>query len=241
VPFQVPKRSTKHRRTKPRQTELPFRQHGGARKGAGRKPKADRAGVAHRQRSALATRHPAHVTLKLRPGLRPLRRQAERAAILAAFARGKDRFGFRLAHFTIQNDHLHLIAEADDRLALRRGLQGLAIRIARALNKLWSRRGKVFADRYHDRILTSPREVRNALVYVLGNGKHHAAAGRMVRVPQAIDIYSSAPWFDGFRERIVVRGIDTIEPPLAAARSWLLRLGWRRHGLLDIHELPATG
>jgi REP element-mobilizing transposase RayT len=232
VPFQVPKRSTKPRRTKPRQTELPFRQHGGARKGAGRKPKADRAGVAHRQRSALATRHPAHVTLKLRPGLRPLRRQAER---------GKDRFGFRLAHFTIQNDHLHLIAEADDRLALRRGLQGLAIRIARALNKLWSRRGKVFADRYHDRILTSPREVRNALVYVLGNGKHHAAAGRMVRVPQAIDIYSSAPWFDGFRERIVVRGIDTIEPPLAAARSWLLRLGWRRHGLLDIHELPATG
>ncbi len=186
------------------------------------------------------------MTLKLRPGLPPLRRQAERAAILAAFARGKDRFGFRLAHFTIQNDHLHLIAEAADRIALRRGLQGLAVRIARALNKLWSRRGKVFADRYHDRILTSPREVRNALVYVLGNGKHHAATGRMVRVPQAIDIYSSAPWFDGFREhgfreRIAVRGIDTIEPPLAAARSWLLRLGWRRHGLLGIHELPATG
>lgn len=229
------------RRGKPQQAELPFRQHGGARKGAGRKPKADRAGVAHRQRSPLSTRHPAHVTLKLRPGLPPLRRQAERAAILAAFARGKERFGFRLAHFTIQNDHLHLIAEAADRVALRRGLQGLAIRIARALNKLWSRQGKVFADRYHDRILTSPRAVRNALVYVLGNGKHHAAKGRMVRVSQAVDVYSSAPWFDGYRERIVVRGIDTIDPPLAAARSWLLRLGWRRHGLLGIHELPATG
>jgi REP element-mobilizing transposase RayT len=237
----VPKPSTQPRRRKPKQTELSFRQHGGARKGAGRKPKGDRAGVAHRQRSTLANRHPAHVTLKLRPGLPSLRRQAERAAILAAFARGKDRFGFRLAHFTIQNDHLHLIAEATDRIALRRGLQGLAVRIARALNKLWSRRCKVFADRDHDRILTSPREVRNALVYVLGNGKHHAATGRMVRVPQAIDIYSSAPWFDGFRERIAVRGIDTIEPPLAAARSWLLRLGWRRHGLLSIHERPATG
>ena len=234
-------RAAKPSRRKPQQAELPFRQHGGARKGAGRKPKGDRAGVSLRQRCALAMQHPAHVTLKLRPGLPPLRRQAERTAILTAFARGKDRFGFRLAHFTIQNDHLHLIAEAADRTALRRGLQGLAIRIARALNKLWARRGKVFADRYHDRILTSPREVRNALVYVLGNGKHHAATGRMVRVAQAIDAYSSAPWFDGFREPITVRGTDTIEPPLAAARSWLLRHGWRRHGLLSIHELPATG
>ena len=197
--------------------------------------------MSHRQRSLQATRHPAHVTLKLRPGLPPLRRRAEREVILTAFTRGKDRFGFRLAHFTIQNDHLHLIAEAADRTALRRGLQGLAIRIARALNKLWQRRGKVFADRYPDRALTSPREVRNALAYVLGNGKHHAAAGRMVAaVAQHLDVFSSAPWFDGFREPITVRGIDTREPPLAAARTWLLRIGWRRHGLLSVHDAPRS-
>jgi len=47
------------------------------------------------------------------------------------------------------------------------------IRVAKGLNKLWARRGKVFADHYHDRILRTPREVRNALCYVLHNAKKH--------------------------------------------------------------------
>ncbi|MFY9344421.1 MAG: hypothetical protein WAT39_18150, partial [Planctomycetota bacterium] len=181
---------TGSRRGTPRQGKLPFRQHGGARKGAGRKPKAHLAGVPHRQRCAVAARHPAHVTLKLLPFLPRLRQKGEYAALRTAFAAGKERFGFRLCHYAILNDHLHLVVEAADRVALRRGLQGLAIRIARALNKLWARKGKVFADRYHGRVLTSPREVRNALVYVLGNARKHAAEGRMLAVPQAIDTYT---------------------------------------------------
>jgi hypothetical protein len=109
------------------------------------------------------------------------------------------------------------------------------------LNRLWRRRGTVFADRYHDRILKTPREVRTALVYVFGNARHHAAMGRMVAVHAVIDTFTSAPWFDGFRERLTVRGLDTIERPITDARSWMLTLGWRRHGLLSVHELPATG
>ncbi len=231
----------KSRARKPKQGALPFKSWGGARKGAGRKPKNGvAAGVKHEPRSPLASRHPSHVTLKLRSGLPRLRQKAEYEAIRAAFVRGKERFGFRLCHYAVLNDHIHLICEAADRAALRRGLQGLAIRIARALNRLWRRNGKVFADRFHDRALTSPREVRNALVYVMGNARHHAAAGRMVQAPQAIDTYTSAPWFDGFRQRITVRGLDAIERPLAHARSWLLRIGWRRHGLLSFDEVPAT-
>ena len=103
------------------------------------------------------------------------------------------------------------------------------------------RRGTVFADRYHDRILKSPREVRNALRYVLGNGKKHAAEGREVRVTQAIDTFTSAPWFDGFREAFTVRGIEAMPRPVTAARTWMLTIGWRRLGLLSVHELPATG
>ena len=118
-------------------------------------------------------------------------------------------------------------------------MQGLLIRIARALNKLWQRRGAVFADRYHDRVLTSPREVRNVLVYVLGNGKKHAAEGRMVAVPQAIDMFTSAPWFDGFREPVTVRDLEAIPRTVTAAHTWLLTIGWRRHGLLSVHEVPA--
>jgi putative transposase len=225
------------RSRKPKQQALPFRSHGGPRKGAGRKPKHGVAGVAHTERGPLASRHPAHVTLKLRSGLPRLRQKAEYTALRTAFARGKDRFGFRLCHFAVLNDHLHLVVEAADRTSLRRGIQGLAIRIARALNRLWRRKGKVFADRYHARPLPTPREVRNALVYVLDNARQHAAAGRMVRAPHAIDLYSSAPWFDGFRTPPTVRNLPPTRP-LAAPRSWLLRTGWRRHGLLD---LPDTG
>ncbi|HEX6811235.1 MAG TPA: hypothetical protein VF384_06410, partial [Planctomycetota bacterium] len=166
---------------------------------------------------------------------------AEYAALRAAFVKGKDRFGFRLCHYAVLNDHLHLIVEAADRATLRRGLQGLAIRIARALNRLWRRKGKVFADRYHDRMLKSPREVRDALRYLLANGKKHAAEGREVSVPGPTDTFTSAPWFDGFRERVSVRGLDTIERPTTDARSWMLTIGWRRHGLLSVHDLPATG
>ena len=233
--------STPPKRRRPRQGELPFRQHGGARTGAGRKPKGERAGVSHRQRPALAARHPAHVTVKLRPHLPRLRQKAEYAALRTAFAAGKARFGFRLCHYAVLNDHLHFVVEAADRTALRRGLHGLLVRIARILNKLWARRGKVFADRYHDRVLTSPREVRNVLVYVMGNGRHHAAKGRLVAVPQAIDTCTSAPWFDGFREPLRVRGLEVVVRPVTDARTWLLTTGWRRHGLLSAHELPASG
>lgn len=224
----------------PRTQLLPFGGgHGGRRKGAGRKPNGERPGVPHDTRKALAARFPVHVTAKLREHLPPLRRRDAYAALRAAFAAGCDRSGFRLIHYAVLNDHLHFVVEAGSRSVLSRGVQGLLVRIARTLNRLWRRHGRVFADRYHDRILTSPREVRNALRYVLGNGKKHAKEGRMVDVPQAIDTYTSAPRFDGYRETIVVRGLESIVRPVTDAHTWLLTIGWRRHGLLSVAELPA--
>ena len=234
-------RQVKKTKTKPRQGVLPFRQNGGRRAGSGRKPNGEKAGVGHGPRAVLAARFPAHVTAKLTRGLPRLRSKREYAALRVAFAAGCSRNGFRLIHYAVLNDHLHFLVEAPDRRALSRGVQGLLIRIAKALNKLWQRRGTVFADRYHDRILKTPREVRNALRYVLGNGKKHAAEGREVSVPQAIDIFTSAPWFDGFREPITVRGIEAMPRPVTAAHTWMLTIGWRRHGLLSVHDLPATG
>ncbi len=184
-----------------------------------------------------------HVTLKLRSGLPRLRSKTTHEALRAAFAAGSARNltgAFRLCHYAVLNDHLHLICEAEGRAALSRGLQGLLIRIAKALNKLWSLSGTVFADRYHDHILKSPREVRNALRYVFANGKKHAVQGREVAVPQAIDTFTSAPWFAGFRERITVHGIDAIVRPVTDARTWLLTAGWLRHGRISVHEVPAT-
>src|SRR5262249_21151098 len=211
------------------------------RRGAGRPPKGDVAGVSHATRAQLGKQYPAHITLKLMRGLPRLRSKAEYAALRAAFAAGCDRFGFRLVHYPVLNAPLHFLVEAADRESLSRGLQGLAIRVAKALNKLWRRRGKVFADRYHDRILRSPMEVRNALRYVLANGKKHERQGHHVRVPQPIDVFTSSPWFDGWRETIRVRGLELVARPVTDAHTWLLTKGWRRPGLLSVHELPAAG
>jgi REP element-mobilizing transposase RayT len=213
------------RKTTRTQATLGFTRRGGRRPGAGRKPKGERAGVSHATRAALAARFPVHVTTRLFAGLPNLRSKHAFRHLRDCFFEGCDRFGFRLIHFSVQSNHLHFIAEAEDRTSLTRGLQGLLIRIAKRLNKWWVRKGSVFSDRYHDRILRTPREVRNALAYVLNNARKHGVA----LAAGLLDPFASGAWFDGWRH---VAG-------LATARSWLLRLGWRRHGPLDPDEVPG--
>lgn len=134
-------------------------------------------------------------------------------------------------HFSVQDDHVHLIIEADGKRALERGLRGLAIRVARAVNHALGRRGAVWGDRYHARALTTPREVRRALVYVLTNvRKHHGEE-------TGLDPCSSAVYFDGWREPPEMVPVNT---PVVRARSWLAAVGWRRHGLVGIDERPAA-
>jgi REP element-mobilizing transposase RayT len=212
---------------------LEFPQRGGARPGAGRKPNGPRALVSHDTRPDLAPRFPVHVSTRLIEGLPSLRADAERAALERTLHAGSDRFGFRLVEYSIQTNHLHLVAEATDRTALSRGMQGLKVRIARALNRVWNRKGRVFADRYFARILRTPREVRNGLAYVLHNARKHGIPVRGV-VP-----YSSGAWFDGWKERgPPLRG--SREPVGVQARTWLLNVGWKWHGRISIHETPAA-
>jgi REP element-mobilizing transposase RayT len=85
--------------------------------------------------------------LRVRRGLPSLRAHALFGRVRRALAQGRERFGFRLVHFSVQRDHLHLLVEAGDRRALSRGVQGLSVRIARAANGELGRKGRVFADR----------------------------------------------------------------------------------------------
>src|SRR5262245_30695530 len=179
------------------QLMLAARARGGYRAGAGRPRKRAEDRKGHHPRPALAARFPVHATLKVRRDVAHLRRRECFAVLRRCFTRGKDRFGFRLVHFTVQGNHLHLLVEAKDKTALSRGMQGLAIRIARRLNTKLGRKGKLFADRYHERILKTPTEVRRALVYVLANSRRHAPERYSAR--DWIDPMSSAPWFDGWR------------------------------------------
>jgi REP element-mobilizing transposase RayT len=218
------------RRATSRQGELPFKARGGARPGAGRKPKGARAGVSHHGRIAFAKAKPVHVTARVRAGLPSLRRKNAHRAILSAFEAGAERNGFRLTQYSIQSNHVHLLIEAPDRETLSRGVQGLLIRVARALNRAWQRKGSVFSDRYHDRILRSPKEVRNALAYVLNNAKRHGI------FKAGVDAFSSGIWFDGWRAAKPSVSVRSILPK---ARTWLLTLGWRRWGLISLDTVPS--
>jgi hypothetical protein len=164
--------------------------------------------------------------------------------IEACFRAGKDRHDFRLVHYSIQRRHLHLIVEAQSASSLSRGLQGLSIRLAKRLNRALGRSGRVFLDRYFGRILKSPRQVRNTLCYVLNNFRRHHQRHENVRIARDwLDELSSGRWFDGWRDRGAdppdTHTVESIAPAVATARTWLLRVGWRRHGLIAVDEVPG--
>jgi len=250
-----------------RQLELRFSQRGGQRKGAGRPRKKD-AGVSHLRRPSLSRHHPVHVTLRVQRGISSLRERALFASVRRALNAGKERFGFALVQFSVQSDHLHLIAEARDRRALSRGLQRLSIRVARAVNRRLEREGRVFAERYHARALKTPRAVRFALRYVLLNVRKHAPIEhrksstaqhrkspnpqRPAEVPPGfVDRCSSAPWFAGFARPSELafgarqaraewaRTSGSSDPPVMPAHSWLLRAGQLRAGPFDVDDIPG--
>ncbi len=140
-------------------------------------------------------------------------------------------------HYSLQRDHAHLVVEADDAAALGRGMKAIGARLARAVHRVFRRSGSVLADRYHVRVLKTPLEVRRAIAYVLLNARRHAAAlGRKLR--HGVDTASSGAWFDGWKQGSCA-GAER-PPPVAAARSWLLRVGWRRHGLVCTSEVPGV-
>lgn len=225
---------------------------GGRREGAGRKPGKGRRKLLHRSRERLPRRKfgsVLHVTIRLVDDVANVRRWRVFAAFVEILSRAQ-RDHFRVIEFSLQDGHVHLLVEAGDWRALSNGMRGLEIRLARRLNALLGRSGRAIDDRYHSRVLASPRDVRNCLVYVLQNAIKHARALGGSRV----DPLSSAPWFDGWQEsaatrpaRELIRAVfahlgATAEPdrPTAEPRTWLLRVGWKRRGLLGLSERPAT-
>lgn len=95
--------------------------------------------------------------------------------------------GFRVIHVSIQRTHLHLIVEAASQEALSRGMQGLLISAAKGINACFRGRGAVFPDRYHQREITSPRQCRNAIAYVLNNYRRHGDDLADAREPKITD------------------------------------------------------
>jgi REP element-mobilizing transposase RayT len=190
--------------------------------------------VAHTARPKLSGREPVLVTVKVRQGLTSLRVQRVLRAVSSALVQAKQRFGVRLVEYSVQREHVHLVAEAESKAALALAMKGLAVRLARAINRALARKGTVFSERYHERVLSSPRQVRHALAYVLCNGRKHGHA----QASGWLDPCSSAASFDGW-SRSLARASSAPGPKLAAPETWLLRIGWRRGGLIDPDHHPG--
>lgn len=230
------KEPPKDRRTKQRrkpeeeQLGLPLKQkgRGGRREGAGRKPKPGRRPVPHRARAELSGREPVHVTLRVALGFPVLRDAACFEVIVGAFSASAEQEGIRLTHYSVQNTHLHLIAEASSAAALSRGVQGMKIRMARGLNRLLGRKGPVFEERYHVRVLRTPAEVRNAIAYVLGNGRKHAAEVGVYFPADWADPFAAGPALAASPEAIALEVIARQRHAIVAPLTWLLRDGLKR-------------
>ncbi len=221
-----------------------LRKRGGWRPGAGRKRVARRSSTPHRARPPHSESHPVLVTL--RSAFRPLRSQFVEPTVRRAIAETGQRAPkcFRITDYTIQYNHMHIIVEASDKPALSSGIRSLVIRIARSVNALVGLRGRFWADRWFGRELTSPRQVRTALVYVLANYRKHSP----YPVAPGIDPFSSGEWFDGWEfggmraesgSGPPGSGACRNAPPVSRPRTTLGRVGWRRYGLIRFDDAPA--
>ena len=240
-----PKRRVKQRTKKHVQLTLDQARkptgHGGWRPGAGR-PRG-RTKVPHEKREHVASSQPQHVTLRVVAGVGSLR-ATRRFAVVRDAIRAAQRESFRIVHFSVLGSHLHLIVETPSARARARGMQGLKVRIARRLNPQLRRTGALFADRYHTRALKTPRDVRNAIRYVLNNARHHEVERGMLLGRDWIDPCSSAAWFDGWMRPIRSdmpwkRDLLAMLAPTVPPTVWLLTTGWKRHGLLGFDEVPG--
>jgi REP-associated tyrosine transposase len=205
---------SRRRKPRPRQLELRLPTHGGRRAGAGRKRTRPRPGVPHRRRPEFARRSPLHITIRMADGVWNLRSRRSFTVIERALRVAADRFDVRVLRFAVLGNHAHFLVEAPDQSALSRAMKGFAVRLARGLNKMMGRRGRVLDDRYHAHRLRTPTEVRRAIDYIRHNRRRHLlAVGE--RLP--------AGWLDPYSSESPVLAIV-----LPAPLTWLVREGWRR-------------
>jgi REP element-mobilizing transposase RayT len=235
-----------------------------------RLPNGKRAKAPHRTRPELNGRDPIHVVLRVHGDLGNLRKRhmykGLREATIAVAKRElnyAEDGAFRIVHISIQHNHVHLLVEADNKRALSRGMQSFQISAAKHLNRAVSvksiargsakfreamanrRRGSVFPERYHQEIIKTPKQARHTLAYVLNNWRKHREDRHSFSCTWRVDPYSSGAVFDGWKERedaITLWPLRETYLPLVTylPKSWLLREGWRRHGLIRFDEVPST-
>ena len=207
---------------------------GAAGNGPGRK------GIVHHiRRQPFRKNSACLVTVRVRDEIPKLRVKRFVRDFRRSLRKACDQGSFRVIHYSIQQTHLHFVVEAKDKRALGVGMKSISTRIARAVNRVFGRKGPVLLGRYHVRVMGTPREVRNGLRYVLLNARKHWAERNRgkARAPR-LDEGSSMRWFDGWKRTPWEDPLPDV-PEVARARYWITTRGWRRYGLLDPADVPG--
>ena len=200
----------------------------------------------HETRAVHDEKHPVHVTIR-RVALGPsFRTQLVCGAIRKVIAAAKSK-GVRVVHYSVQENHIHLMAEAKSAADLSSQMRTLFSRIAFAVNEVAKRRGRLFRDRHHRHALKTPREVRNALVYILFNDRKHSAQSTAnASTAPTVDRCSSVYWMHDWApsDKPPAGGILPLaDAPTSRPQTWLARWGWHRGApsrLLRFSETPRT-
>ena len=224
---------------------------GGKRRGAGRKSKGARAGERHGARPTFKPYHPLHIVMRVVPAAGSLRRRKMYRALRDATIIAALRDRFRIVHISLQRSHVHMLVEADHKAALARGMQGFLISAARNINTALGdgarrRRGKVFADRYHAEVITTPTRARHTIGYVLSNWRRHREDQQGPASTWLVDPFSSGILFPDWvelQDKAVMWPIrETYDPMMVRRpRSWLLAEGWKLAGSISAREVPSKG
>ena len=223
---------------------------GGKRKGAGRKPTGARAGESHARREEFKAQHPLHVVMRVVPAVGNMRKRSLYQALRNATITAALKERLRVVHLSIQQTHVHMLVEAEDKQALARGMQSFNVSAARHVNAALGangrpRRGMVFADRYHVEVIRSPTQARHCLAYILCNWRKHREDQQPFAREWLVDPFSSGISFPGWKE---LEGADVMWPiresydPLLVRRpqTWLLNEGWKLAGEISAHEVPGA-
>ncbi|HEY1553615.1 MAG TPA: hypothetical protein VGF94_02215, partial [Kofleriaceae bacterium] len=174
---------------------------GGARPGSGRRASGPIASEPHRVRPPVSPHHAVHVTARVVAAARARRGAAYRAlrrALVVSLARPD----FRVISLAVRARRIELVVEADDRIALARGMQGFQVAAARHWNRDLGRRGQVFRDRYRARALRTAHELRAVVTATWTRTGWPASA--LLQSPRVLGVLGS---------------LDSTPPPLASGSS----------------------
>jgi REP element-mobilizing transposase RayT len=242
-------RSSTSKRRRKRHVQQELFRRGGKRRGAGRKPKGARAGERHEARPEFKPYHALHVVMRVSPAVGSLRRRKMYKAMRDATVTAAMCERFRIVHVSLQRNHVHMLVEAEHKAALGRGMQGFQISAARNINTVLGdgvrrRRGKVFADRYHVEVITSPTRAHHAIKYVLSNWRHHKEDQQGLASRWLVDPFSTGILFPDWKElqdKECMWPIRATYDPMVVRRpqSWLLAEGWKTAGEISARDVPG--